>query len=337
MCALLPAASPPAPADLKPAGDWLDTLRGLAATAVVFFHLNETIKAHQQPYNAIVKFGSFGVQVFFVLSGYLIVLTALKRPQAGGFVERRWWRIYPPYLASLAVVIGVAVFRKLTTGTNDEGPMPAGFLDWLATLTLTTDPVSRVRTINWIYWSLSCEVAFYAFIALFLFQRARFLPLAIAVATWIAVMPGLPAAVGFFTVHWWEFAWGATLAIGIRRPLSAVIAVGCAATAIVEQRYLAGAIVAATWLSILWSAQPTGRWLNQDPLFSRVGKISYSFYLTHVPIGVYLLLHYRPLTWSQRFPTHVAGDLLVYLLCLGFAWVFWRAVELPSHREGQRR
>lgn len=336
MCALPSAARSAATSDL-PAGNWLDTLRGFAATAVVFFHLNETIGARQQPYNAIVKRGSFGVQVFFVLSGYLIVLTALKRPQAGGFVRRRWWRIYPPYLASLAVVIGVAVLRKLTTGTNDAGPLPAGLLPWLATVTLTTDPVTRVPTINWIYWSLTCEVAFYAFIALFLFQRARHLPLAIAVATWIGVLPGLPAAIGFFTVHWWEFAWGSTLAIGIRRPISAVIALGCAATAIVEQRYVAGAVVAATWLSILWSAQPTGRWLNQDPLFSRVGKISYSLYLTHVPFGVYLLLHYRPLAWTRRFPTHVAGDLLVYVICLGFAWVFWRTVELPSHREGQRR
>lgn len=59
------------------------------------------------------------------------------------------------------MVVVLCALRKLTFGVNDNIALPSTFMGWLATLTLTTSPLSSVTTINWIYWSLVYEVFFY--------------------------------------------------------------------------------------------------------------------------------------------------------------------------------
>ncbi len=319
---------------------WLDTVRGVAATAVVLFHLNEMLAYDHESYRAMVKLGWLGVPAFFVISGYLIVQSA-QRSEWRGFAIRRWWRIYPPYVASLAVVVAVAVFRKLTLGINDVQPLPSGFTNWLATLTLTTTPVTDVPAINWVYWSLSCEVAFYVTLTAGLFFAAKRLPWVIAGITLACLIPGLPKFTDFFTENWWEFALGGVLALGVRRPESWLVIAASLGRVLQFDLATAGvlnlAVVAFTWLSIAWSRHRTGAWLNREVVFSRVGVVSYGLYLTHVPIGVYVFSKMRPAAVVHNLPLHVACDVLIYGLCLGFAWLFWKYIENPSHREGGRR
>jgi exopolysaccharide production protein ExoZ len=78
-------------------------LRGLAATAVLLFHLGERFGGE-------FKVGSAGVDVFFVISGFIMwVTTAGKNCSAQQFMRRRFIRIVPLYW----IVIGVTALAIL--------------------------------------------------------------------------------------------------------------------------------------------------------------------------------------------------------------------------------
>lgn len=325
-----------APPSSPPRGDWLDTLRGIAASAVVFCHLNAGWTRAPSIYHSLVGHGYLGVAVFFVLSGYLIVQSALRQPQWKPFLIRRWWRIYPPYLASLAVVLLVVALRKVLTGSNDVLPLPWSPHATLATLTLLTAPVSSVATINWVYWTLSCEVAFYLVIGIGLLLAPRRCDLVVVLVTATALVAPLSWPPRFFLDWWWEFALGASLALGYASPAGWFV---LAASALNGWRLGAGlplAATLATWASILWSKRPSGAWLHRDPLFSRVGTVSYSLYLIHVPIGFYIFTRLRPAWAMASLPRHIAGDVVMFLLLLVPAWGFWRWIELPAHQFGRK-
>jgi peptidoglycan/LPS O-acetylase OafA/YrhL len=328
------------PGPSLPSGRWLDTLRGLAATGVVFFHLDAVAPSRSGLFQAILSHCWLGVSAFFVLSGYLIVQAALRKPDWAQFLRRRWWRIYPPYLASIAVVLGVAAIRKISTGTNDVPNLPHGVLAWLAALTCTADSVIRIPAMNWVYWSLAAEIAYYGFIGLILALAPGRLATAFTAMTWLVLLPHLPPITHFFAQNWPLFALGATIAFDLRRPRTWLMAASCLiGLAVVSARgsqWSAALAAIASWLSIVWSRHSSGKWLDREQIFSRVGVVSYSLYLIHVPVGVYLCY---PLIVQGSTPNpiaYAARTAAVYAVCLAFAWLFWRCAEKPSHERGRR-
>ena len=96
----------------------LDGLRALAVLLVVFFHAGW------------LRFGWIGVQIFFVLSGYLITTGLLEsRGDSVGaylkrFYGRRALRIFPLYYAYLAVIaLAAAVVALLLLAVLAHGPV----------------------------------------------------------------------------------------------------------------------------------------------------------------------------------------------------------------------
>ncbi len=93
----------------------LDTLRALAVLIVVVFHLGGYLPPAFQPIAAI---GWMGVDLFFVLSGYLIGTQLLRpylrgeRPRLIAFYQRRAYRILPAYFAVLALYLAVPAWRE---------------------------------------------------------------------------------------------------------------------------------------------------------------------------------------------------------------------------------
>jgi peptidoglycan/LPS O-acetylase OafA/YrhL len=92
----------------------LDLLRALAILVVMLYHLS----SHGFALPAIVERGWIGVDLFFVLSGYLIGWQLLRqiadggRPDWGGFMLSRALRVLPAYLAVLALYAWVPPFRE---------------------------------------------------------------------------------------------------------------------------------------------------------------------------------------------------------------------------------
>ena len=312
---------------------FLDSMRGFAAAWVVLFHLNEVGQFSPNAYQWFVKAGSLGVPIFFVLSGYAIHSSVLRAPKLKVFLQRRFFRIYPPYIASLLIVMIVVLSRKLETGYNDLITLPHDFVGWLETITLTTKPITSTIPINWVYWTLSYEAAFYLWLAIALaMPKMRLLFLFFPVVLSL-IWNDMPI---FFINQWCIFALGAVIAEWRHRPgpLPIALAVLCLSDASLHRAL--GETVAACVAFILVFAALSNRfaWLNREPILHHVGSWSYSLYLTHVPIGVWLALSLDP--WPRKlsgssFATHIALDFYALTACCVFAYMFWRLVERPSY------
>lgn len=169
----------------------LDGLRGVAVAAVIGFHLYRfavigwTAGGADVPVWAWpVGIGQFGVDVFFVLSGFLVVRSwsALRsrRPGwdgAGEFFRRRALRIMPGFLVAVAVLTPLAAPHLLA-------PSEWGDLALLASTQGYWRP-GLVHDVNAVFWSMTAEVDFYLLVpvvAAVLAMGRRWALLAVALA-----------------------------------------------------------------------------------------------------------------------------------------------------------
>src|SRR5262249_55535643 len=98
----------------------VDVLRALAALALVFYHVpHEALGGWRNPLFVpvmILDLGYLGVTLFLVLSGFCIHLSPARRmargdphpTQWGAFWKRRFYRLYPPYLAAIVFSLALA-------------------------------------------------------------------------------------------------------------------------------------------------------------------------------------------------------------------------------------
>lgn len=144
----------------------LDLLRFIAAAMVMHFHyyamwihdptptvvaLMQGVAAHE-PSDPFTVNGTVGVQIFFVLSGYVIAASA-RRGDAGDFVWRRWLRLWPA-AALCSLITSIVLLLHGATATDLWQPALASATLW---------PIEPL--IDPSYWTLGIECAFYALVA----------------------------------------------------------------------------------------------------------------------------------------------------------------------------
>jgi peptidoglycan/LPS O-acetylase OafA/YrhL len=123
-------------------------LRAVAAIAVVYCHAFATGR------------GSAGVDLFFVISGFIIARVSKDRP-AADFAKARFWRIYPIYLWAVAAPI----LWEVTSGTGLTTRVAATLSLWPIWAGQYQQPLLPVA------WSLYFEILFYAGMTAWLFSR----------------------------------------------------------------------------------------------------------------------------------------------------------------------
>lgn len=169
----------------------LQVLRAVAALAVVLFHVLETSVHQQRPVQWLAPlsgWGAWGVDLFFVLSGFVMVYTQQRRPRtAGRFLADRLWRIVPLYwLLTLAVVLLQALRPGLFHGALADGRQVLASLGFVSGAWLGRPPVL------WLGWTLEWEMAFYGLFTLGLLLPWRAGP-AVCVALGLAGLIALGA------------------------------------------------------------------------------------------------------------------------------------------------
>jgi peptidoglycan/LPS O-acetylase OafA/YrhL len=163
--ATLQKAAPNAGASVVPAADHipeLDGLRGLAIALVLFYHF-----AAEIPPNVLflgpVEFGWSGVDLFFVLSGFLITRILLRTRQNAdyfrSFYIRRALRIFPLYYAALAICAAlfllVPATHRMFPSAHDQ------FFQWLYLSNwIPLMDAADQRSLGH-FWSLAIEEQFY--------------------------------------------------------------------------------------------------------------------------------------------------------------------------------
>ena len=150
----------------------IDLLRFLAALSVVLFHYTfrgfaaDDMSPLEFPHLAhVFKYGALGVDLFFIISGFVILLTALNR-DAVSFTISRMTRIYPAYWFSVTLTAIVVIFFG---GNIFSVDLP----QYLANLTMLHGYFG-VKHVDSVYWSLLVELKFYFLIfVLIVFKQIK--------------------------------------------------------------------------------------------------------------------------------------------------------------------
>jgi peptidoglycan/LPS O-acetylase OafA/YrhL len=147
----------------------IDLLRFLAALSVVFFHYSFRGYAADDmsvmPYPTLAplaKYGYLGVELFFMISGFVILMTAAGG-SLRGFVVSRFIRLYPAFWACCTITFAAIVLIG-------EPRYWASVNQYLINMTMLSGFVD-VPAIDGVYWSLFVEMKFYALVAVVLVIR----------------------------------------------------------------------------------------------------------------------------------------------------------------------
>ena len=260
----------------------LDIARGLAAMAVFFFHMHGMIAAISPALGSLARIGHLGVPVFFVISGYCMAASASQVLAKGGsareFLRKRFLRIFPPYWASIGVILALpyllALLSWARTGEflSPRQPwMTLDLVDWLQFVTLTRvffnegpGLESAFAAVNIVYWTLAIEFQFYLVMYAALHWRRHYRPILLLTTALGVLALALPQvkSTGLFIGFWPMFALGLGLhgLLAARKTPEAVfrLRVGVIAPAIALVLVAFGTALAVRGSPLPWLASSFG-------------------------------------------------------------------------------
>lgn len=341
---------------LRPDTDYrpdIDGLRALAVMVVVLYHY---------------KLGPFiggftGVDVFFVISGYLITRILWREMSIGHFsivtfYERRFRRIVPPLLTVVVFVFGFGWYVLLPSDFQSLGGQALAGILGFSNLYFwwTTDYFARAASMRPLLhtWSLGVEEQFYLIWPLLLLSvwigsknfKARavtvmmiLIVIAISFITSIFAVTRDPVSAFYLPLfRAWELALGGLL----------VFAPPIASRLTREALSLTGVVLVIGSALFISSEEPFPGWLALPPCLGAamiilprsggsvaskvlgtkpltwIGKISYSLYLWHWPI----LVLFRHESFGQ-YPDRLMSSVLLTISLL-LATATWVVVETPA-------
>ncbi len=318
----------------------LDALRGIAALSVLLFHYANQYDQNYHhlgllPYTFNV--GKYGVQLFFVISGFVIFWTLERTCRAGDFVVHRFARLFPTYWASLAVTLCLVTVAGLPGQQVSLG-------DALLNATMFPDFL-RAEPVDGSYWTLQFELFFYiqmlGWYVLGMLGRIRWI-----IAGWLLL------AVAYVVSREldWHFSYAVRELLILRYipyfsagilmyriqktrernlPDWVLVAAAIGVSGLIWGWHEALILAICVLLFVLLSAGRL-RFLARQPLLF-LGGISYSLYLLHQEIG-YILIDSLERAGLSVMPSILITTVLVILL----AWLLSRYVERPAIRSLRR-
>lgn len=314
----------------------VQALRGIAALWVVLFHLEKSDAITAAPVvHPVFGYGSAGVAIFFVLSGFVIAHSLNGKtmtPRAlGKFVLRRSVRLDPPYWASMVLVVAVGAIMALAHHRAPVFPTSAK----VAAHVLYLQDLLRVGEIQVVYWTLCYEIQFYLVFAASLMVRGSFWPL-YGLALWSAFQGHDWALHGLFVNLWHGFFLGVlAYRCGYLKERAWPLLLLAAVTLIFRGSGVFGVPCAFTALLLFGCARMGKLGLLSSRGWQWLGAISYSLYLVHVPTIELFMGAWQRLAGRGEVQDTLGGIFLLSA-CLFVAGVFYQAVERPSHGVAKR-
>jgi exopolysaccharide production protein ExoZ len=351
----------------------IQILRAIAALAVVFYHdgIESTAICVVTGKSCVYDFtlGTFGVPLFFMISGFIMVMTSWNSFAQDGapmqFMRRRLTRIVPLYwlVTTIAVIGALAVPSMLSVPVDDPLYITASYLFW---------PMARVngliRPIANLGWTLNLEMMFYAVFTLALFfdrKRGMLTAVALLCSATLLQMTGIFAAGGFLhstPLNFWadpiilNFILGMLVAVLYKREfrvnlaeawlLAAISAVGLliinnihgTLDAIPENNIVNRGVLTAA-VAFMFIAGALGPQVDvTKPLWRTgliIGDASYSLYLVHPfflrPIGK---------IWGKIIGGHLpvwTFSIVAIILAVAVALAVYVLVERPLTNYFARR
>jgi peptidoglycan/LPS O-acetylase OafA/YrhL len=346
---------------------FVDALRGIAALSVAAYHIyryGPVAKAAARITPAFLdvplRHGWMGVQVFFVVSGFVIAYTLrsarITPGYLGNFALRCSLRLDPPYWVTILFVLGL---YTITTSLFDvqEGLMSeAPTWDQLIAHVCYLQNVLGYTNLSVGFWTLCIEVQFYLLFALTLgfaqrltahcsdrAQGAHWLPLLLCFAPL-----GLMSLFSFslngentdWVIHFFAFFFlGAMIWWTLEDRMPKLAFWALVAAILVRQRIsptldMTVALIVGVAIYLVIHTGRSERWLRYGWLL-RLGTISYSLYLIHYPISWIITTLGYELTGDAPLPA-VGWLVLSLAASIGVANALHLAIEAPAMRFSRR-
>lgn len=312
----------------------LQALRGIAALLVLLFHYRFYLRGNDDSgttvWDALFGWGIIGVDIFFVISGFIMVYTTSHYPQgfasAKRFLINRAIRLIPLYYVGLLIAFFIG-------GAMSTFHYPEKVQNLISALTFTvynTHVTPHYINDSGMYnirWTLNYEIYFYLIFTLCLLVRHRFIALLAWGALATVIIPYLAGFRPTLSVQGYnvdtplagllsnplllEFLVGAIvgyLYIGIKQTIrscylpyaSAVIASGlllylCQGiyTGDIRALELKSALAIGAFILALTLAEPVFSGIIPKALIYS-GNISFSLYLLHSPVGLAIMKRFGP-------------------------------------------
>jgi len=343
----------------------IDSLRGIAALMVVIGHLSLTVESTFSAtlpsfIYSIIKSGHWGVEIFFVISGFVIAHSVRDGQwnfrYLGLFALRRSIRLDPPYWVVIALEVAL-IYLSLHFFPDLGTTLPN--LKQLAAHLVYMQELLGLGHLLPIFWTLCYEVQFYVVLVLALvaytallnysknnshlafviFSIISIIAFLFSLATFLRYLP--PSIPGLFIDRWYQFflgaltwwctyrhrfprlfftAWSITL-------LASIFAFDTAGERAGSTFVILGVCLLVYTASV---SKNLSNWLN-SPVLLFMGTISYGLYLLHLPIGWRLIALEQQLIGDQ-------GSLIMATLALSSgifisifaAWLLHIWIEKPS-------
>jgi peptidoglycan/LPS O-acetylase OafA/YrhL len=302
-------------------------LRGIAALSVCWYHF---IYGQNTWLRWTGKYGWLGVHIFFVISGFIIPYSLYQYRYSiqdyFRFLAKRLARLHPPYLASIVVVLLCGWAIALIPSWHAPRP-DSSVLQLASHFFYLNDFIGR-PWLNVVYWTLSIELQWYLALGL-VFPLLAHRRWNVQIAGALVLLLGhrlVPSEhiifhivpVFLIGVFVFQFRMGISSACRMLLSIAAMFAImktpiGMPVSVV---SVAAGLLIAFITLE--------NRWML------KLGEVSYSLYLLHIPIGL------RVIDFTSRLP--YSGEYLVLIDVVAIAAsiyasvLFYRWVEAPSQK-----
>lgn len=337
----------------------LDGLRGVAALAVVLFHYTtryERLFGHSGPLTASLPCGFYGVDLFFMLSGFVISLVLARNPGPGNFVVARFARLYPAFCVSMLCT------ATLLCSVHLPGhEVRAADVAWNLTM---VPELFDARLVDGAYWSLQVELLFYAAMlglsaSRLLRHRLLVIGAWLALATlcgwaaqhgtrdprWIACLERLRTLANLKFIHLFALgmicydAWA-----NARCTFAHVLLAGaCLSIEALLAGWQSAAVIAALAAALYLAVFCPLPLLASRPL-AFLGRISYTLYLLHQNLGYVIIRELEGIGCNPHVAVVVAGAAALLAAALvtrfverpaqaaiKFAWQRLRQPRMPAN------
>jgi len=346
----------------------IDGLRFIAIGLVVLFHLSGFLSARSSRHfttapgadwlGSIASQGHYGVQLFFVISGFILALPFASHYLTGSpavrlrsYFLRRLTRLEPPYLLAMTLCFFLLIAIKGETAANLLPHLVVGFV-YLHNLVFGDG-----NLVNYVAWSLEIEIQFYLLVPLLarvfsvrnpLVRRALLLSAVFAaiVLQWFFISPGTRMAytiinfiqfflLGFLLADVYLLDW--KQAPNTRWYWDVVTMAGWPAVLWMGRSPLLVSFALPIMFFVLYCAMfrgPLSNWLIRNRCITTIGGMCYSTYLLHYQVLSAVMRHTCWIGFTDRYWVNVLLQVaLTTPFLLVIAGTYFLLIEQPCMRK----
>jgi peptidoglycan/LPS O-acetylase OafA/YrhL len=315
----------------------LDALRGIAALAVVAFHYTTQYGqqyGHTTPLGFGFALGNYGVNLFFLISGFVIFMTLERTRTAKDFVVTRFSRLFPAYWAAIGLTCIFVYFLGMR-----EQRLPLH--DLLLNLSMVQQILGSEH-LDGSYWTLQVELFFYAQMLLW-FVLGQLKRIHLIILLWLALVVGY----GELVQHHMHFSYLARELLILRHiPFFALGILFYRLHTRPQENRLNYTMMGLCLVAIVIADPPVFLWVGlaccgifllfvnnllawmRGAFFVFLGSISYSLYLLHQAIG-FALIH----DLERHGVPSLLACVLTLIIVLALASALSFGVERPAMRK----